>query len=139
LRGWDYGKPGQQYPCWTVLDDFANSEIGIAFCEEGFGPACPWGLIFKNDDDGQSASMGMDSGWYPRFLLAFFESSASVRLPVWQVFKMDSNWGSGEAVTGELAWELAWERCEAFRASDPDSRYTVTHPIAVALDSAWAG
>src|SRR6267154_2221046 len=44
LRYWDYGEPGQQYPCWMVLrDDHSGGEV--AYCEYGFGPRCPWGLI----------------------------------------------------------------------------------------------
>lgn len=40
LRDWDYGAPGQQYECWTVLHH-APSGTGIAYCAEGFGPANP--------------------------------------------------------------------------------------------------
>jgi hypothetical protein len=26
LRSWDYGEPGQQHPCWMVLNDAADSK-----------------------------------------------------------------------------------------------------------------
>jgi hypothetical protein len=42
FRAWDYGKPGEKYPCWTVLKH-AASKTGIAYCEYGFGLRCPWG------------------------------------------------------------------------------------------------
>jgi hypothetical protein len=50
LRNWDYGEPGQQYPCWFVLQD-AQSSGEIAYCEYGFGPRCPWGLVSSADDE----------------------------------------------------------------------------------------
>src|SRR5262245_35461620 len=37
LRNWDYGKPGEQFPCWLVLAH-QNSNTAIAYCESGFGP-----------------------------------------------------------------------------------------------------
>ena len=43
-RGWDYGAIDEQYVCWTVLEHPA-SNTGIAFCEKGFGPSDPWGLV----------------------------------------------------------------------------------------------
>src|SRR5213593_4196413 len=58
LRGWDYGKPGEQYACWGVLNH-DPSNTGIAYCEEGFGPKLPWGLVWLSGDD--RMSIGMDS------------------------------------------------------------------------------
>ena len=69
LRAWDYGKEGQMYPCWFVLRD-ENSGSEIAYCEQGFGPRCPWGLV---SSDSVFVTMGMDSGWHHKFLDAFFE------------------------------------------------------------------
>jgi hypothetical protein len=83
LRSWDYGEPGQQYPCWMVLsDDRSGGEI--AYCEHGFGPRTPWGLVSSSCEH---RSMGMDSGWFTTFLDAFFESIACVELPIWRVFR----------------------------------------------------
>ena len=74
FRNWDYGEPGQQYPCWMVLRD-AKSGGEIAYCEYGFGPRCPWGLVSSGHEE-KDRSMGMDSGWFASFLDAFFESAA---------------------------------------------------------------
>jgi hypothetical protein len=41
LRSWDYDEPGDQYPCWEVLND-EGSKTGIVYCESGFGPRHPW-------------------------------------------------------------------------------------------------
>lgn len=69
-RDWDYGKEGEKYPCWIVLEG-KESNTGIAYCESGFGPECPWGLLFLS---GENLSMGMDAGWYRDFESAFRES-----------------------------------------------------------------
>jgi len=59
-RAWDYGAVGVTYPCWTVLEH-VQSNTGIAYCSEGFGPADPWGLVHLT---GPYMSIGMDSGWF---------------------------------------------------------------------------
>jgi hypothetical protein len=58
-RPWDYG-PDTEYPCRIVLEH-APSGTGVAYCEHGFGPGCPWGLLWI---PGEYLSIGMDSGWY---------------------------------------------------------------------------
>lgn len=60
MRSWDYGAADQEYPCWIVLEH-RTSNTAIAYCELGFGPKNPWGLLFLN---GPCLSMGMNSGWY---------------------------------------------------------------------------
>ena len=60
LRPWDYGAPGTEYPCWIVAEHVA-SQTGIAYCEQGFGPRCPWGLLWLS---GEHLSMGMDCSWF---------------------------------------------------------------------------
>jgi hypothetical protein len=67
-----------EYPCW-----FQDAQSGgeIAYCEYGFGPRCPWGLVSSADEE-RHRSMGMGSGWYTTFLDAFFESFACVELPI---------------------------------------------------------
>ncbi len=72
LRGWDYGALGQEFPCWIILDHPPTNTC-IAYCQHGFGPLSPWGLLFIA---GQYLSMGMDSGWYSRLEDAFRESMA---------------------------------------------------------------
>jgi hypothetical protein len=103
-------------------------EDGIAYCEYGFGPRCPWGLVELDEDD-QRNSMGMDSGWFTYLLDAYFESLAATELPIWRVFKETSSW-PGEPVTEEGSWEAAWERVEQYRKEDPASRYGVNHSVA---------
>ena len=71
-RGWDYGMPGEAYDCWTVVEH-SESNTGIAYCEDGFGPENPWGLVFLL---GPYTSIGMDSAWFPRLEIAFKESMA---------------------------------------------------------------
>jgi hypothetical protein len=126
LRNWDYGDPGQQYPCWIVLDDTTHSNSGIAYCEQGFGPRQPWGLLKMRETAGQPGSMGMDSGWFPAFLDAFFDSFAATRLPIWSVFSI-ADGALRQALTEQLSWADAWERCEVIRRSDPSSTFAVHH------------
>ena len=72
LRPWDYGPSDTHYPCWIVAEH-APSKTGIAYCEEGFGPRCPWGLLWIS---GERLSMGMDCGWYGSLEDAVRESCA---------------------------------------------------------------
>ncbi len=48
------------------------SNTGIAYCEFGFGPRNPWGLVFLS-----RGSIGMDSAWYESFWASYFESMAA--------------------------------------------------------------
>lgn len=68
-RAWDYPGPEYEvsYPCWTVCR--INSQIDIAYCEGGFGPA--WGIVFS----AESASIGMDAAWYERLWEAFMNAA----------------------------------------------------------------
>lgn len=117
-RDWDYGEPGQQYVCWTVLQH-PPSNIEVAYCENGFGPQAPWGMLFLT---GEFISMGMDSQWYPTFLQTFFASRAASHLPIWRVFKTDKS-GVREAITDEDAWDDTWRAVNAFRKVDPTVQY----------------
>jgi hypothetical protein len=71
-RGWDYGLPGQTYPCWIVAEH-PESNTCFAYCAQGFGPSNSWGLLFIH---GQHMSMGMDSGWFISLEEAFRDSFA---------------------------------------------------------------
>lgn len=66
-REWDYGDPGVNYACWTILEH-RPSNTGIAYCEHGFGPGDPWGLVFLSGSD---MSIGMDCAWYSTLEEAF--------------------------------------------------------------------
>jgi hypothetical protein len=126
-RSWDYGEPGQQYPCWMVLSD-PSSGGEIAYCEHGFGPRCSWGLVSSGRGEGVE-SMGMDSGWYRTFLDAFFESFASVNLPIWRVFSVEPD-GTKIALTNEGPWEATWEQVYELRSREPTKRIDCGHNIA---------
>jgi hypothetical protein len=123
LRDWDYGEKGQQYVCWIVLEDHA-SKTGIAYCESGFGPKAPWGLIFLEQD----SSIGMDSSWFTTFLQAYFESVAAI-LPIWRVFKTDPS-GVRRPITPEGSWDETWKWVMEKRQEDKASRYDCDTSIA---------
>ncbi len=125
LRDWDYGKPGEQYACWSVLNH-DPSNTGIAYCEEGFGPQRPWGLGHLSGSDGMS--IGMDSGWYGAFMDAYFESFAATDLPMWRIFRTSRETGR-IPISAEQEWGRAWEEIEKLRARDPESRYDCDHSI----------
>jgi hypothetical protein len=76
---WDYGPPGQQFEGWVVFDHEAESDTLIVYCEHGFGPLSPWGLVFATPHQGRR-SMGMDSGWFRSFMDAFWDSHAATPL-----------------------------------------------------------
>src|SRR6185437_5067450 len=58
-RPWDYDEPGEKYPCWIVAEHPA-SRTGIGYCEKGFGPKCPWGLLWLSEH----LNMGADYSWF---------------------------------------------------------------------------
>jgi len=119
MRAWDYGKPGEEFPCWLVLEH-AASNTGIAYCEHGFGPTMPWGLLFLS---GQHMSMGMDSGWYERFLEAYFESQVAPELPIWRVFQHRGTDYPGRAITSEGPWDDTWSEVMRLRGANDGCRY----------------
>ena len=128
LRDWDYGNRGQTYPCWAVLDHI-SSNSGIAYCEFGFGPQNPWGLVSL--PGASHMSIGMDSGWFDSFLDAYFDSFASTDLPIWRVFKQEANIYPGVALAEESDWDSTWAEVYRLRAADPNIRYHCTQGIYV--------
>ena len=72
-RDWDYGPLGQRFTCWTVLEH-SPSNTGIAYCQEGFGPGDPWGIVYLS---GKHMNIGMDCSWFPTLETAMRESSAA--------------------------------------------------------------
>lgn len=125
-RGWDYGAEGEAYPCWSVLEH-VRSNTGIAYCEYGFGPAHPWGLVFLTGTE--HMSMGMDSGWYSLFLEAFFQSQVATELPIWRVFQHTAENFPGKALTAEAAWEPTWAEVQRLRELYPLNRYHCNQSI----------
>ena len=119
MRDWDYGAKDQQHPCWSVLEQ-PSSNTGIAYCEHGFGPTFPWGLVFLEGTE--HMSMGMDSGWFPSFLAAYFESQVSTELPIWRVFQHTAE-DFGVALTPEGDWAATWQEVERLRLAHPSNRY----------------
>jgi hypothetical protein len=60
-RNWGY-KDGTQYPCWIIAVD-RESKTVLAYCEHGFGPSSPWGIL---SDSSEAGEMGMDCCWFTR-------------------------------------------------------------------------
>jgi hypothetical protein len=120
LRSWDYGQPDQQFVCWQILED-PDVGTGIAFCEEGFGPNFPWGLVSLGESDTRS-SMGMDSAWFPTFLSAFADSFSATRLNIYQVVATHPD-GTRTILTEEAGWDETWEQVMALRAVGGEVRY----------------
>ena len=58
---WDYGEPNETYPCWMVVGEPNVQNVGVIYCDHGFGPRKPWGLVWLKET---TPSMGMDSGWF---------------------------------------------------------------------------
>ena len=71
-REWDYDSAVLTYPCWIIAEHPA-SNTAFAYCEHGFGPSDPWGLLSIR---GEHMSIGMDSGWFTRLEGAFRDSMA---------------------------------------------------------------
>lgn len=117
MRRWPWSKEPQSFACWTVLSH-VRSRTGIAYCEQGFGPKNPWGLIFTDPE----GDMGGDYGWYPKFSHAYWESHAPTDLPIWQVFKSNTG-GDAVAITEEDSSDNTWARVLALRTADPSSTY----------------
>jgi len=128
MRVWDYGNPGDSYQCWLVLAH-EPSNTGIAYCEYGFGPEMPWGLLWLEGTD--CMSMGMDSGWFDRFLDAYFESHASGDLPIWRVFEHLGTDFPGTPISPEGSWDATWAEVIRLRSERPEFRYDCWQSIYV--------
>ena len=118
MRLWHYGQPGEKFLCWTVLEH-PSSGTGVAYCEQGFGPQHPWGLVLLTGDE-QRLSIGQDSEWLPSFLLAVLEGQLE-EVPIWRVYKTAN--GVREPLTPEGGWTETWARVMALREADPTARY----------------
>ena len=127
MRQWDYGETGTKCPCWSVLVH-KKSDTGIAYSEFGFGPTYPWGLVKLSGTDNEQ-SIGMDCGWYPSFVEAYFESFASSDLPIWRIFRRGDTESSETPITPESDWDSTWEQIYKLRESDKTSVYNCNHSV----------
>jgi len=73
-------------------------------------------------------SIGMDSGWFPRFLDAVFESSVVSDLQIWRVAK-EMLAGERSLISPEGEWDATWKLIENLRAENPTARYYCDHCI----------
>jgi hypothetical protein len=55
---WDYGEDDERFDCWIVADLCPWRPYVVAYCEQGFGPAYPYGVI-----EADLSTMGMDAQW----------------------------------------------------------------------------
>lgn len=123
--GWDYGAPGEAFDGWLVFSDPGQS-TGIAYCDQGFGPKSPWGLIAIAE---VSPSMGMDCGWFPRFIEAYLDSFSATDLPIWKVVRRNRGRSSRTTITDEASWEDAWNIVHRLRKEDSEHAYDCEHDI----------
>jgi hypothetical protein len=72
--------------------------------------------------------MGMDSGWFPNFMDAYFDSFACTTLPIWQVFRTEPD-GSKVALTAEGDWDATWREVIQLRENDPARCYNCEHSV----------
>lgn len=115
---WDYGPLGQQYPCWILLRPYSDG-MSIFYSDHGFGPRCPWGLAWT------SGSMGQDSGWFPRFWDAYFDSYFATELPIWRVTKDVG--AQAKFFSEEMDWDAAWHEVKRLHETQPDAPYYHAH------------
>lgn len=124
MRDWPYGEPGQQFPCWTVLEH-EPSNSGVIYCSSGFGPDCPWGLAGLRGN-GIGMIIRGDSTWFTRFLDAYLDSFAASELAIWRVFRND---GQRKPLTEEMSWDAAWAEVRRRQEVEPGQNYYAHHTI----------
>ncbi|MBT3193769.1 MAG: hypothetical protein HN341_14575, partial [Verrucomicrobia bacterium] len=89
----------------------------------------PWGLVSLFGTVNEK-SMGMDCGWFPSFVEAYLDSTASTELPIWQVFKRDNGDSNPEvAITAESDWDSTWEIVYEYRKIDKNAVYNCHHNV----------
>jgi hypothetical protein len=68
MRDWCWHKPTRNFPIWVIAES-QKHDYGVAYSDYGFGPACPWGLIFLSHGD-----FNADYCWYHTLKDAYTES-----------------------------------------------------------------
>lgn len=116
LRNWDYGPPGERFPCWTIVADPA-SDTALVFSAFGFGPSCPWGLVILS-----GSGFGMDPGWYSRLEDAFVESHMASPLPIWDLVSPN-----GQVLSTSISLNEAFARRDVFDAGLAKPRHHVRY------------
>ncbi len=104
MRAWSYSTEHKEYPCWAVPSHPATNS-GIAYCEFGFGPRSPWGLVTLS---GSHTAIGMDCDERYSWTLASIPAVVT-ELPIWRVFKQENSTHPGTHLT-ENQLELHVER-----------------------------
>jgi hypothetical protein len=68
FRDWSYGEQPQEYPCWVIARVRQRPTV-LLYCEHGFGPSYPWGILHAED-----CSLGTDGQWHQSLDDAFLNS-----------------------------------------------------------------
>lgn len=118
LEDWADREVELQYSTWLLLKD-PNSVVEIVYRE---WPKFPWGLTGVSNGKRQSPD------WFRTFLDPFFESLASVELPIWRVFRIEPD-KTRTPITEPGAWDATWAQVYELRKSDPKA-YECGHSIA---------
>jgi len=56
---WNYGEDGETLACWIIADLRPAKPDVLAYCDRGFGPGYPFGIL-----DADLPSMGTDGQWF---------------------------------------------------------------------------
>lgn len=111
IRKWDYSTTNESFICWIIATDILT-DTSIIYCEQGFGPETPWGLVSSS-----VSYFGMDSGWFDNLLDCYLDSFHAGELQIWGIEEIKEN-NTKEIIVEELTLEKAF----AFRDSLTDSK-----------------
>ena len=101
IREWDYGTNGEEFECWTIAVDH-STDTSFIYCEYGFGPEFPWGLVSSS-----VLYFGMDSGWFSKLEDCFLESWTAAELPIWFIERKFES-GKSEIIAENLTSDEAY-------------------------------
>jgi len=119
-RNWDYGIQGETLECWFVAKE-PTSDTALVYSEHGFGPKCPWGLVFLSDN-----WFGMDSGWFRHLEEAFVESYPAFDLPIWNVVERTPE-GPKKLIAESLTGDDAFARQRTLNAKQVKPTHHVVY------------
>lgn len=71
-REWLYSRDPVRYPYWVVAES-VEQKILLVYCEQGFGPSFPWGVLYTGDHP-MDQTLGMDAQWNWYLEEAFWRS-----------------------------------------------------------------